>query len=233
MPAKKLKTREKGLRRHLHYDRYRRACMLDHFLNDRATLAQFSRSSQLELGDFIEKPYQYKVEKTTTGLKVLLEREGHLRYNRRPLPLKVEKELILLSGEDELGVNYTLTNISDAIISSTFGTEWNINLLGGGHSDQAYYHLPGAVLDDWHLDSTGEVFDVQELTLGNKNLGIKIWLELTPKMTWWRFPVEAICNSEGGLERVYQGSCLMLILPFSLTPGKSLHLSLNWHAIRD
>lgn len=228
-----IRMKERGLRRHLHYDRYRRDCLLDHFLSNSASLANFSRSSYLELGDFIEQPYQYRVEMTTTGLKVLLEREGHLHYNRRLLPLKVEKELILLSGEDKLDVNYTLTNTGDTTISSTFGTEWNINLLGGGHSDQAYYYLPRIALDDGHLDSAGEVFDVQELALGNKNAGIEMRLELTPKMRWWRFPVEAICNSEGGLERVYQGSCTMLTLPFHLSPGEKLQLKLKWYTMED
>ena len=66
------------------------------------------------------------------------------------------------------------------------------------------------------------------LALGNRQLGIEIRVKLSQKVRLWRFPVEAICNSEAGLERVYQGSCLVLLLPFRLTPTESLRLGLSW-----
>jgi alpha-amylase len=223
-----IRIKERRLHRHLHYDRYRRVCLLDHFLDADATLRKFACCSYRELGDFVDQPYECAVDETNNGLRILLRRNGSLRYNRRMLPFRVQKELSLSSGRDELGVEYTLTNISNATIDSVFGTEWNINLLGGSHNDQAYYEVPGVKLDDWHLDSTGELFGIQELALGNKYLGIEILLKLTQRVRLWRFPVESICNSESGLEMVYQGSCILVILPFSLPPGESLRLGLNW-----
>lgn len=191
-------------------------------------LPRFARSSYRELGDFVDQCYECLVEETGDRLRIHLKRDGHLKYDRRFLPFRVEKELSLVSGKDELGVEYVLTNTGDAIVQGVFGTEWNINLLGGGHNDQTYYEVPGLQFDDWHLDSTGELSDVEELALGNRQLGIEIRLKLSQKVRLWRFPVEAICNSESGLERVYQGSCLILLLPFSLAHGESLQLGLSW-----
>jgi alpha-amylase len=202
--------------------------MVDHVLGAGVTLQRFVRSSYRELGNFAEQPYELTVERDGNGLKILLVRRGDVRYHRRLLPFRIAKELSLQPGKDGLRVDYTLTNASDTAISSIFGTEWNINLLGGGHNDQAYYHIPGAELGDWHLDSTGEVSQVQEVALGNTRLGAEVRLRLSQPVNLWRFPVEAICNSESGLERVYQGSCILLMLPFSLLPGQSLRLGLDW-----
>jgi len=223
-----IQIKEQGLRRHLHYDRYRRACMIDHFLSADTTLRKFIRCSYRELGDFVDQAYECMVKEEGWGLRIRLNRDGHLKYNRRLLPFRVEKEMGLISGKDEVKVKYTLTNTGNTTIESIFGMEWNINLLGGGHNGQAYYGVPGLQLDDWHLDSVGELFDIEELTLGNRQLGIEILLKVNQKVRLWRFPVEAICNSEAGLERVYQGSCLVLLLPFRLCPGDKLRLGLSW-----
>jgi alpha-amylase len=51
------------------------------------------------------------------------------------------------------------------------------------------------------------------------------WLQLevnfsTPAPAkFWRYPVETISQSEGGFERVYQGSCLLLGWEVTLKPG--------------
>ena len=223
-----IRIKEQGLRRHLHYDRYRRVCMMDHFLGADTTLRRFIHCSHQEQGDFVDHPYQCLVERISNGLRISLKRDGHLKYNRRLVPFRVEKELMLAAGKDELTIIYRLTNLGNITTGGIFGSEWNINLLGGGHSDQAYYEVPGIQLDDQHLDSTGELPDIWELALGNRHLGIEVQLKLTQRAKLWRFPVEAICNSEGGLERVYQGSCILVILPFTLLPGESLHVGLNW-----
>jgi alpha-amylase len=223
-----IRIKERALHRHLHYDRYRRACMLDHFLGAGVTLRRFIRCSYHELGDFVEQPYECMIDETNDRLRILLKRDGYLRYNQRLSPFRVEKELTLAAGKDEVAITYQLTNLGNIAASGIFGTEWNINILGGGHNDQAYYDVPGVKLDDWHLDSTGELTDIRQLALGNRHLGIEILLKLTQEVGLWRFPVESICNSESGLEKVYQGSCIVLLLPFTLLPNESLHLGLNW-----
>jgi alpha-amylase len=109
-----------------------------------------------------------------------------------------------------------------------FGCEWNINLLGGGHNELAYYAVPGRELEDWHLDSSGELENVAAITLGNRQLGIEIQLQLEPEARLWRFPVQTVSNSEAGVELVYQGSCLLPLFPMSVYPGQKAHLHLAW-----
>ncbi len=65
----------------------------------------------------------------------------------------------------------------------------------------------------------GEIEDVRELFLGNTNLKIEMRLSLDRPLTVWRFPVESISNSEGGVEEVYQCSCVVILLPLKIEPG--------------
>jgi alpha-amylase len=88
--------------------------------------------------------------------------------------------------------------------------------------------MPGVALDDYHLDSWGELAAIEQITLGNRHLGIELELTAMPKVSLWRFPVESVSNSEGGIERIYQESCLVMLLPLDLPPGGVASLNLVW-----
>jgi hypothetical protein len=45
-------------------------------------------------------------------------------------------------------------------------------------------------------------------------------------VAWWA-PVETVSNSEGGFERVYQGSGLLLSWPLALGPGATFTVGLR------
>lgn len=214
------------------YDRYPRYSLRDHFLAPNVTLQQFANSTYEELGDFANQPYQLEMEKRDHSLKITLKRNDKLRCEEQWLPFEVKKEIIIEAGKEELHINYHLTNRGDSIASGLFGSEWNINLLGGGHNEQAYYEIPGITLDDSHLDSTGTLSSIRRLFLGNKGLGIRLGLTIEPQSKFWCFPVETISNSEAGLEKLYQGSCLLLLMPFNIAPGTSQALNLKWSVAR-
>ena len=44
-----------------------------------------------------------------------------------------------------------------------------------------------------------------------------VGLDPPGRLTW--FPIETVSNSEGGFERVYQGSSLLVRWPLRLVPG--------------
>ena len=214
----------------LSYDRYPRYSLMEHFLSPHVTLEQFVSCAYEELGGFASQPYQAGVKRRGGSLRIILRRSDKLHCDGEFLPFEVEKEIIMGQAKEELQVNYRLSNKSHALASGIFSSEWNINLLGGGHNEQAYYKVPGVILDDYHLDSSGALSEVREVSLANKYLGIKVSLSVEPPITLWRFPVETISNSEAGLERSYQGSCLLLLLPFKLPPGVDRVLKLRWAA---
>ena len=222
-----ISVKDKDSLRYLVYDKHLRSSLIDHFFSPGTKLEEFANQSYSELGGFVGEPYEFSVEKKGNELKILLWQSGILRINQKSLPFEVHKEM-LVAGEDKMDISYQLKNMSDSSIKVAFGSEWNVNLLGGGHNEQAYYRVPGITLDDYHLDSWGELSDIEQITLGNRHLGIELELRAMPQVSLWRFPVESVSNSEGGIERIYQESCLVMLLPLDLPPGGIASLNLVW-----
>jgi len=191
-------------------------------------LEEFTNQSYKELGNFVAEPYEFSVEQKSGKVKILLRRSGIVRSQSGNLPFVVQKEIRLVGGEEKVRITYRLQNGSDSSIQAVFGSEWNLNLLGGGHNEQSYYRVPGISLEDSHLDSRGELTEVEEVVLGNRNLGVELELTMKPKVGFWRFPVESVSNSEGGIELNYQESCLIFLLPLDLPPGGTAELGLHW-----
>lgn len=224
-----IKVKDESSLSHLVYDRHLRSSLIDHFFVPDTRLEEFASQSYEELGDFAAEPYEFSVQSKGDEVKVLLRRVGILQIKANRLPFEVQKEVRLMAGEDRLDIRYQLKNIGGSSIKAVFGSEWNLNLLGGGHNEQAYYRMDGVALDDCHLDSWGELTDVEMMVLGNRQLGIEMELKASPKIGLWRFPVESISNSEGGIERIYQESCLLAMLRLDLLPGEMADLNLVWH----
>lgn len=223
-----LRLREPGLAERICYDAYPRNSFLDHFLSPDATLKGFARGEYEELGDFLIQPYRSSTKPSEEGLCVHLEREGMVRSPQGPIALRLEKEIGVRKCHRQMEVGYKLTNLSAERASLHFASEWNINLLGGGHNEQAFYAVAGISLEDAHLDSWGVLEGADHITLGNRYLGIELEVHLDRRVRLWRFPVETVSNSESGIERSYQGSCLLLIWDLEMGPEESQSLNMTW-----
>lgn len=219
---------KEGASLEFHYDRLPRASLLDHLLPLNTSLRKFAISSYRERGSFVHQPYEFQVAEGDEGLHLRFKGEGFYILGRKKLPFLVEKEILVAREQERLEIAYCLTNKSQLQAKGLFAPEWNINLLGGGHNPAAYYEVPGRRLKDKRLDSRGEIKNVSVIALGNKGLGIELKLSLIPPTRLWRFPVETLSNSEGGLEKVYQASCVVPLYPFLLAPGESLRLAMTW-----
>jgi alpha-amylase len=221
-------VKDNSVSRFLVYDKYPKSSLIDHFLSLGTKLEDFATNSYEELGDFVDQPYETSVKKKGGGVVVSLRRVGVVRSRDGAMPFEVQKEIRLSAGQEKLQVRYQLRNQGNSPVEGVFGSEWNFNLLGGRHNEQAYYQVPELVLDDSHLDSTGELLGVDKIVLGNRYLGIQLELTTSPRIRLWHFPVESISNSEGGIERIYQSSCLMLLLPIDVPAGGIAEFDLTW-----
>lgn len=222
-----LRVKEPGLAKKIHFDSYRRVSLIDHFLEPNVSLSSFKAARHQELGDFTTGPYQANVSRVAGGLRVGLARDGQVHYGHAPAPFRVEKELEISEGEPRFTVLYRLTNAAPDTAAGLFASEWSLHLLGGGGDPQGYWE---AGTRHGRLDSTSQVHDVEHLTLGNRRLGIRLSLRTSPRVILWQYPLEAVSNSEGGLERTFQGTCTMVLVPFELRSGESLSFTLEWSA---
>ncbi len=227
-PHTTVRTKEHDLDRYLIIDRYRRACLIDHFLPSGLTLSNFAEVRFEEQGNFVEQPYQTTVEQNTSGLTVTMQRNGQVRRAGAlsPLPVSLTKTVFLPLGEEKLVVRYAIENKGQARLQTQFGCEWNVNLLGGGGNDQAYYNVEGQTLENTHFDSTGEVVKVGKVHIGNSWLQQDMSFALSAEATLWRFSVDTVTGSEAGFERTHQGSSLTFIWPLLLDVGQTWQIEI-------
>jgi hypothetical protein len=104
-------------------------------------------------------------------------------------------------------------------VSADLVVEWGFDLSGGGHNPAAWYEYPaGETPVRAPHDGSGELPAAERVAFGNDQDGVRVDLELHPagSMAW--YPIETISNSESGVERIYQGSCLMPRWPLRLAP---------------
>lgn len=225
----RLLVKEENLDRLLNYDWYRRNSMIDHFLGPGTTLENFAAATYNEEGDFVNGAYKAEIETVGSNtLHIVLERDGSIKTPKGNQSVRVSKRLTLKPGSPNMRVLYTIQNTGDTELTGLFGSEWNINLLGGGHNPNGYYRVEGVELEDDALDSTGEVRNVKTLALGNSWLGIEMEMTSNIEGTFWRFPIETVSGSQAGFERVYQGSCVLFQWLFRLVPDDSLDIELEW-----
>ncbi len=226
-PHTTIRTKEPDLDQLLVVDCYRRNSLIDHFLPQGLPLTDFASARFEDLGNFVEQPYATTVEQTETGITVTMTRDGQVRRPGAlsPLPVHVSKTLFIPAGEEKLIVNYSIENKGQARLQTSFASEWNFNLLGGGGNEQAYYSIQQQ-LSTSRFDSTGEISRVRAFHIGNTWLQQDMRFELSTEGSLWRFSIETITGSEAGFERTHQGSCATLIWPLTLEAAQTWNVEI-------
>ena len=126
-----------------------------------------------------------------------------------------------------LEVEIDVVNRGPGAIEADLAIEWSICLSGGGGNPAAYYEVAadggsGAAAVRSAHDGTGDLATADSLAFGNDHDGVRVDVTMDPaaRVTW--FPIETVSNSEGGFERVYQGSSLLARWPLGLAAGGSI-----------
>jgi len=210
-------SKEKDLDQYLHFDGYRRASFLDHFVGDSVDLESFRKCVYQEEGDFIQEPYRIEARRRGKHQEVLFFRSGCLRKNGGKDSVEIEKRFSISGREKVVRALYQVTYKGERR-RTNFGVEFNINLLAGDAPDR-YYEIPEHSLEDRKLASVGALNDVTEVHLINEWDRMKVTLRTDKSCHLWRFPIETVSLSESGFEKIFQGSCLLLHWPLELEPG--------------
>ena len=101
-------------------------------------------------------------------------------------------------------------------------------LLGGGGNPSAWYAIR---VDRQAHDGRGSAVGVAQFVQGNDWLGISLTTLPTPPADLWWAPIETVSNSEGGFERVYQGSAVLLSWPLDLAPGGEIVVAVEQRVV--
>jgi len=202
-------AKEDRLEESILYDRFPRVCLLDHFLSPRASLKEMLESKFEELGDFAGNPYTEK--EPSEGGRVVLNAAGAVRLTTGAVRLTIDKVFSVPSGEASLEISYTLSFEIEIGSELLFVPELNL-LIPSGSAAQCRVETDVSGAQAVQLSRPAEVLAVRELTLRDEHAGLSMAISMKPSCKLWQFPVQTVSLSESGLERIYQGTCVMTAL---------------------
>ena len=210
------RSREPGLAARLRYDAYERRSGLVHLLAPGTTPTAFANGTAVELGDAVDGAYE--VESIESDAPVILAREVTLRSSSGVV--RVVKRFAF--GGDRtrptLDLDVSVQNRSAEPIRFDLGVEWALTMLGGGGNPAAYYRIGDESVSH---DSTGARSGIGSIASGNTYIGLELTTSVEPPADAWWAPIETISNSEGGFERIYQGSALVFVWPLELAANET------------
>jgi alpha-amylase len=146
------------------------------------------------------------VQDEAGGVRVILSRAA-----TRELPVAVEKRVTIRDAT--LAVRYRLRPGAGQRFTGRWAVQWNLALTAGNAPDR-YFDLAARPT----LGSSGRVTDLSEVTLVDEWAALEARLRWSPaaELAWG--PVETVSLSEGGFERIYQGTALLQVWPIDVGP---------------
>ncbi|MBI5091819.1 MAG: DUF1926 domain-containing protein [Candidatus Hydrogenedentes bacterium] len=209
-----VRAKEAGLDSYLVYDSYRRVSLRDHFFPEDLTVDELWSASHRELGDFATAPYGLEIGKSS----VILTHRGHVRVPE-VLNVSLRKEVSLPEGDSVVEIRYDIVNESEYPLRAVFGVEFCVNLLSGSSFDR-YYRSDDRDMNYCKLGERGCDNDLSHLALRDDWQRIECGFRFDTPAQVYRFAVETVSQSEGGQERVYQGSVVIPCWRLNLEPGQ-------------
>jgi len=215
-------TKEKGLEKVITDDWHMKRCFIDHFLTDDTDIKKFASGIYGDNGDFVLEPYS--LELSNDPGQVRLKRDGKLWLPDGVRKLSIEKSYYFTPESDVININYALTSDED-ISGLKFAVESNFNLLAG-HADDRYIMFDGERPKKSFLDSQNSCKGCTSVQLRDDYKGFVIGLLSDKEIEFWQTPLFTVSLSEGGFEKVYQGTTILSIFNIDLKKGVPYELSL-------
>ena len=121
-------------------------------------------------------------------------------------------------------INYCLTATEEDIPGVRFAIENNFNFLAG-HNDDRYILFNGQRKKNSYLDAVNSQTDCRAVLLRDDWRKIAVGLNSDRAAEVWQTPIFTISLSEGGFEKVYQGTTIVNLFGFDLKKGQPVEIS--------
>jgi alpha-amylase len=209
-------AKESGLAELLEYDAFRRASLLDGLFAagpppdplapwGQALAAVGERALDCEIS---ERAHEIEISLGLPGL------DG--------CPLRVDKRVRLTAASAEVSVHYRLTWHGRVPLAARWATQLNLTLTAGDAPGR-FYRIDGSP----SLGARGAISRVDALTLVDEWAGAEIQVRTSEPCDMGFAPIETVSLSEGGFERIYQGSSILVSWPVALSPGASWEVEVD------
>ncbi len=213
-----VRAKEANLENYLVYDPYRRTSLRDHFYAEDVDVDALWTAKAEELGDFATGACSAETASRSVTLR------SQARTGDTTLALT--KELCFAPGETDVQIRYTIANSGAAALRARFGVEFAVNLLSGNAFDK-YYCSENRDMNYAKLGERGRDNQLTHIALRDDWLKLEFALRFAQAADVFRFAIETVSQSEGGQERIYQGSVVIPTWVIALEPGQTAEFSIT------
>jgi 4-alpha-glucanotransferase len=128
------------------------------------------------------------------------------------LPAALEKRVTI--RDETLEVHYRLRPAAGRRLTGRWAVQWNLALTAGAAPDRYF-----DITDRPTLGSSGRIAKLSGVTMVDEWAAVEARLTWSPSAELAWGPVETVSISEGGFERIYQGTALLLVWHLDVAPG--------------
>lgn len=214
-------AKEDNLADFLVYDNYRRASLRDHILPADLNVDQLWGNSYDELAPHTTARYAFAAQATSVTLSCV----APLHLEGAP-EVQITKTLSLSEDESKLQIRYHVENRSGISLDLTFGVEWVVNFLTGSANDR-YYWSQGQDLGAPMLGVRTAWDAMRHVALRDEWKKLDFELQFGTAAKVFVYPIETVSQSEGGQERVYQGSVVLPTWRVQTEPGAIWEMNMD------
>jgi alpha-amylase len=214
-------VKERGLSRLTVPDGRPRRAAVDRFLPPGTRRLDLERGRARGLGDFADARYEFEPCRADGEVCISMRREGSLEQAGA---CAMEK-CVWLDPAGAVRVLYHIRPSGDTDL--LFASEWNLAFLTD-HMDFVFAEADGS--GPVGLGG-GATFDaVSGIRITDRLKGVCVSLTPEPLCPIWTYPIETASQSEGGLERVFQGATIVPVWPLHLGAGREARFEVTLRA---
>ena len=204
------------------YDRLPRHMLQDHLfaaLPESAEAA--SRGEPADIGDFAAGAWDWRLRRGVTGaVSLVMERRGALKPPAgEPRPVELVKKITLRPGSGDIEIEYGMTNPGAELLEAVFAVAFNLTVLGPADPQVGLRTSEGRTLG---LSGAFVLENQKQVTVYNRRDRVDFGLAFSPRPERLiQYPVETVSQSEKGVDRTYQATCLLPAWPVKIGPASS------------
>lgn len=215
-----VRLKEAGLAEQLAFDRYRRGGLQEWILAAGERVERFARGEAHALFEPAG-AWSHDVACGEGGASITMARDD--------AGWRIEKRVEVPGSGERVTVTYHCTNTSGDPRSASFASEWNVSAPQAPDGDDriALLEAPGVQLDAHH--DVGALHADAIVVRGSAPWAMRCEIEGGADV--WHYPVFTVSSSEGGLERVVQGTSVSFVRALDLASGETVTIRLAWSVV--
>lgn len=210
-------VKEEGLENLLLEDTYRRGMFVDHIFGDSATRNDFECGKLVSMIGHCQHPYADSAESSVDSAFVKLTRTNRVASTQGSADIEIVKTLKFAPKPVGVVAQYELRNRGNQNLAFTFGCEIG---LGSYPFPNTESFLVGSFGERLDLNSGHELINSRDIAIYSRLYRFLLRLSSNRDATIWTHPLWTVSLSEGGFEKVLQGTIILLRWSIALAPGE-------------